>query len=46
MRNTVEFKRKISVLLILAMLISGQAGLAVYVETDYDTDNDGKRDLV
>ena len=31
MRNTVEFKRKISLLLILAMLISGQAGLTVNV---------------
>ena len=29
MRNTEEFKRKISVLLILAMLISGQAGITV-----------------
>ena len=29
MRNTVEFKRKISVLLVLAMLVSGQAGITV-----------------
>ena len=33
-------------MLVFAMLISGLAGLAVNVETDSDTDNDGKRDLV